>query len=64
MGSSKQPSGGGIRMKRMRVESAAHPLWWVVPKGMEAGGGNSRKETSVDEIRTETVDRVARYHID
>ena len=28
---------GGIRMKRMRVENAMHPLW-VVPKGMGRGG--------------------------
>ena len=52
-------------MKRMRVESAAHPLW-VVPKGMgrEGGGGNSPKETGVDESGRETADMVARYHAD
>ena len=49
-------------MKRMRVESATHPLW-VVPKGM-GRGGNNRKETAVDESRKVVADRGARYQTD
>ena len=39
---------------------ATHPLR-VVPKGTGRGGGNSRRETAVDESRKEIADRVVRY---
>ena len=31
---------------------------------MKGGGGNSRRETAVDESRKEMADRVARYQAD
>ena len=64
-GSSKQQnaswtSGMGTRRLLSRKRRASHKGGQSAPKGIGMGGGNSRRESAVDESRKEMANRVAR----
>ena len=50
----------GTRRLLSRKRRASHKGGQSAPKGIGMGGGNSRRESAVDESRKEMANRVAR----